>query len=252
MNLFGNSLKYTDKGVIIVSLSLNDAEDDNSPDRILQLTIKDSGKGISSEYLRSNLFTPFSQEDSLSTGVGLGLSIVKAIVNLLNGSIEISSKVGVGTEVSIEIPLLRLAGTSTVESTPSTTASSDSLLTCMQSLQSSHTGRYAFLYGSDSQSRVTSLQGERMRVLQTYVTEWFGLKAAAGSDPTDIVIVDERDLLEMQATGLRNYPTVILCGKSPSRMGARSQPGSITEFVSSTCFRNFSCFSKHFTGSFKE
>lgn len=47
---------------------------------------------------RSNLFTPFSQEDTLATGVGLGLSIVKSIVNMLNGSIDIRSEVGEGTE----------------------------------------------------------------------------------------------------------------------------------------------------------
>lgn len=55
MNLFGNSLKYTEKGVIVVSLTLTDLDDDdggNLEDQVLEITIKDTGKGISSEYLR--------------------------------------------------------------------------------------------------------------------------------------------------------------------------------------------------------
>lgn len=104
MNLFGNSLKYTEKGIIVVSLALSDIDDNDGvrPDeKMLEITVKDTGKGISSEYLKSNVFTPFSQEDTLATGVGLGLSIVKSIVVTLNGTIDIRSRVGVGTEVLV-------------------------------------------------------------------------------------------------------------------------------------------------------
>ena len=134
MNLFGNSLKYTDKGLIVVSLTLQEMKDQDglsSNDTLLEISVKDTGKGISSEYLRSNLFTPFSQEDTLATGVGLGLSIVKSIINTMNGSIEFASKIGQGTEVSVKIPLIRLPGTETAESTPSTATSSGSISTCM-------------------------------------------------------------------------------------------------------------------------
>jgi signal transduction histidine kinase len=61
------------------------------------LTITDTGKGISSDFIRSKLFTPFAQENSLSSGTGLGLSIVRSIVALLEGEIAIKSELGRGT-----------------------------------------------------------------------------------------------------------------------------------------------------------
>ena len=235
MNLFGNSLKYTDKGVISVKLTLSDVDEDSSAhshEKLLEVSIKDTGKGISSEYLRSHLFTPFSQEDTLATGVGLGLSIVKSIVNMLNGTIDIESQVGVGTEVYVRIPLMRLPGTATTESTPSTVTSSGSVSTCMQGLQSDHCGKYAALYVGQNERATSNRNRDRVRVLHTYVTEWFGLKAASRSDPLDLIIVDERDLPELLSTHLRKYPTVVLCGASPLRTESQLQRPSVMEFVS--------------------
>ena len=234
MNLFGNSLKYTEKGVIVVSLTLSDVDDSSAHlhEALLEVGVKDTGKGISSEYLRSHLFTPFSQEDTLATGVGLGLSIVKSIVNMLNGTIDIKSQVGVGTEVYVRIPLTRLPGAATTESTPSTVASSGSISTCMQGLQSDYCGKYVALYVGHNERTTSNRNGDRVRVLHTYVTEWFGLKAASRSDPLDLIIVDERDLSELLSTHLRKYPTVVLCGASPLRSGSQSQKPPVMEFVS--------------------
>ena len=235
MNLFGNSLKYTDRGVIVVSLTLTDADGNSSvqsDEKLLEIIIKDTGKGISSEYLRSHLFTPFSQEDTLATGVGLGLSIVKSIVNMLNGTIDIESQIGVGTEVYVRIPLMRLPGTATTESTPSTVTSSGSVSTCMQGLQSAYCGKYAALYAGNNERAKSKHNRDRVRVLHTYVTEWFGLKAASHSDPIDLIIVDERDLPELLSTHLRSYPTVVLCSASPLRIGSHLQRPPVMEFVS--------------------
>ena len=235
MNLFGNSLKYTDKGLIIVSLTIQEMKGEDgksSNDNLLEINIKDTGKGISSEYLRSNLFTPFSQEDTLATGVGLGLSIVKSIVNTMNGSIDFSSQVGQGTEVSVKIPLMRLPGTETAESTPSTVTSSGSISTCMQGLQADHCGKFAALYRGQDDSDVILYHPERARVLYNYITQWYGLKAASDADPVDIVIVDERDLSKLQYTKLDRCPTVVLCGASRPRMGSRSHNPSAMEYVS--------------------
>jgi len=104
MNLLGNSLKYTSHGYVRIKLEvipMDDLQQSGSPDAIgrscLTLTVTDTGKGISSEFLRSKLFTPFAQENSLSSGTGLGLSIVRSIVTLLEGEIQINSRVGQGT-----------------------------------------------------------------------------------------------------------------------------------------------------------
>ena len=59
MNIFGNALKYISRGKIVVRLSLDrliDAAQEGLDDRMLELQISDSGKGISSEYLRTSLF----------------------------------------------------------------------------------------------------------------------------------------------------------------------------------------------------
>ena len=101
MNLLGNALKYTSHGYVHVNLETTDPDQDNGADAVsrsmVTLTVTDTGKGISSEFLRSKLFTPFTQENSLSNGTGLGLAIVKSIVSLLEGEIAIDSEVGRGT-----------------------------------------------------------------------------------------------------------------------------------------------------------
>lgn len=106
MNLFGNALKYTPKGSILISLTQEPVSTrKKSRRRTIVFTVSDSGQGITSEYLRDRLFTPFSQENQLSSGAGLGLSLVKQIVHGLGGRISVESRVGHGTTVCISIPL---------------------------------------------------------------------------------------------------------------------------------------------------
>jgi len=104
MNILGNALKYTSRGYVKIKLEAIEMDDlqpagpaDSIPRACVTLTITDTGKGISSDFIRSKLFTPFAQENSLSSGTGLGLSIVKSIVALLEGEIAIKSELGRGT-----------------------------------------------------------------------------------------------------------------------------------------------------------
>ena len=108
MNLFGNALKYTSRGSILVSLTQDVVTDGKkSPRRGVTLSVSDSGKGIGADFLRSQLFTSFAQEDHLAAGVGLGLSLVKQIVTSMGGRIGIDSQVGRGTTVRVSLPLRR-------------------------------------------------------------------------------------------------------------------------------------------------
>ncbi|KAL4747977.1 hypothetical protein BDW72DRAFT_162631 [Aspergillus terricola var. indicus] len=116
MNLFGNALKYTQSGYILVSLKSSSpapikgrrlSRGENVETATVTLTVKDTGQGIDKEYLQSNVFKPFSQENPLSPGSGLGLSIVHQTVVSLGGSIDIVSTKGTGTEVKVRVDLPR-------------------------------------------------------------------------------------------------------------------------------------------------
>ena len=98
LNIVGNSVKYTEEGMILIQIE--EAEPAH-----FQCTIKDTGIGMSEEYL-PHVFEDFSREKSGAQtsvkGTGLGLSIVKSLIDLMNGTIEITSKVNYGTITRME------------------------------------------------------------------------------------------------------------------------------------------------------
>lgn len=124
MNIFGNALKYTTTGFILVKLTASpvapakDAVPGGPSDFKVTLTVKDTGIGMSMEYLQNSLFTPFTQENSLAPGNGLGFSIVHHAVLSMGGHIEVSSLRGRGTDVSIEVTLTHMPAQN-AESSPS-------------------------------------------------------------------------------------------------------------------------------------
>ncbi|KAK3656840.1 hypothetical protein LTR56_002821 [Elasticomyces elasticus] len=109
MNLVANALRYTELGYVEVGLEHITAVRAQGLDLPIGehvcLQVNDSGRGISQEYLKHKLFTPFTQENNLSVGTGLGLSIVRQIVESLQGTIDIQSELGVGTRVTVRIPV---------------------------------------------------------------------------------------------------------------------------------------------------
>ncbi|KAE8370584.1 hypothetical protein BDV27DRAFT_119243 [Aspergillus caelatus] len=118
MNLLGNSLKFTSAGFVEVSLSKVVKQSD--PESIYaHLCVTDTGKGIDRVFLRNKLFSPFAQENTLSEGLGLGFSIVRQLVDTMDGHVNVRSEVGVGTQVDIYIPVRRF-----VSDYPSSTSTS--------------------------------------------------------------------------------------------------------------------------------
>ncbi|KAL5341061.1 hypothetical protein BJX70DRAFT_74362 [Aspergillus crustosus] len=113
MNILGNSLKWTKTGFVEVSLSKVRRKRD--PLHVFALlSVTDTGCGIAADFLRHNLFSPFAQENALSEGLGLGLSIVRQLVASLDGHLNVRSEPGVGTHVDIFIPVDLLQQPSTV------------------------------------------------------------------------------------------------------------------------------------------
>jgi hypothetical protein len=103
MNLFGNALKYTESGFIHISLCATQSDLPGKTNVTLQ--IDDSGRGMSKDYMKYELFTPFAQEDHLSVGTGLGLSIARQLVADLGGTIDIQSEKGSGTSAKVSVAL---------------------------------------------------------------------------------------------------------------------------------------------------
>ncbi|KAK1622603.1 hsp90-like protein [Colletotrichum phormii] len=101
MNLFGNALKYTTQGYVLVSLTGQTRSEGTKIDAMIR--VADSGKGMSEEFQQTRLFLPFSQEDSFQPGTGLGLSIVKQIVDSLRGTLEVRSEQDRGTEFDVHL-----------------------------------------------------------------------------------------------------------------------------------------------------
>ena len=102
-NLLSNAVKFTPRGgTITVRVAVVGS--------LLRLTVSDTGKGIEAAYL-SHVFEPFSQEDGSITrsheGIGLGLSIVRSLVELHGGRIRVASEgAGRGATFTVELPFL--------------------------------------------------------------------------------------------------------------------------------------------------
>ncbi|HYX33088.1 MAG TPA: response regulator [Oligoflexus sp.] len=103
-NIVGNAIKFTDHGMISVSIKQTEIEDDRYR---LAFIIRDTGRGISTVQA-TRLFEPFAQADSSTTrrfgGTGLGLVLSKKLANTLGGDVELSSSIpGVGSEFTVTI-----------------------------------------------------------------------------------------------------------------------------------------------------
>jgi PAS domain S-box-containing protein len=97
VNLLGNAVKFTEKGKISLSVSL---EEEGKQTALLRFEIKDTGVGIAPDAI-SRIFSAFAQEDGSTTrqygGTGLGLAIVSQLVSMMGGQIEAESVQGKGS-----------------------------------------------------------------------------------------------------------------------------------------------------------
>ncbi|MBD2189397.1 response regulator [Pseudanabaena mucicola] len=109
INLLNNAVKFTaEGGQITLGVSLiSQSEDLQNTQNYLQISIADTGIGISPENI-NKLFQPFIQVDSALNrkyeGTGLGLALVKQIVELHGGTVELTSELGVGSCFTFILP----------------------------------------------------------------------------------------------------------------------------------------------------
>ena len=106
LNIYGNCIKYNRPGGKITTIV--QAYSDNAKNIChYRWIITDTGVGMSEEFLK-HIFEPFAQEKSdarsVYQGTGLGMAIVKGLIEQMGGSISVTSEVGVGSEFIIDIP----------------------------------------------------------------------------------------------------------------------------------------------------
>jgi two-component system CheB/CheR fusion protein len=226
-NVVGNALKYTDAGGVTVRGALN-ADG-------LTLCIEDTGIGIPEDKI-TRIFDEYYQVDTHGAkrmGVGLGLAIVKEVARLLDYSVEISSELGVGTRVRIQVPVRALVAgalTPTREAPPAAAAATQ------------HRGRLLLVEDHEGVRRATELflRFEGYEILSAAsAAEAIALFAQAQRE--DVFIADYH--LDAQHTGLdllfrlrerlgTDAPGVILSGDLPSVLRSLKEPIRNCRFLS--------------------
>lgn len=200
MNLIGNSLKFTSGGFVHVALREVQTTDTHV---IIELSVTDTGKGISRAFLEQQLFHPFTQENHLGPGTGLGLSIVNSIVQspAVNGKIDVWSTLGQGTEIRVTCDL---------ELCPDSEAEGPIY---KPYLNVRHERSIAFRGFSASSRGASDLKD----VMRTYFEDWwrFNVKLISDEDEDDdfdLVLVNEdfSVLAELAQREIALLPPVIL------------------------------------------
>lgn len=106
INLLDNSIKYNKRGGSVTFSSQTKPLDNGRA--LFCFSVSDTGIGMAPEFLK-HIYEPFAQEGddarSKFQGTGMGMPIVKSLIELMGGTIEISSEVGVGSTFNVQIPL---------------------------------------------------------------------------------------------------------------------------------------------------
>lgn len=107
VNLVSNASKYTpERGSIRVELAQYPADKPNQA--LYKISVIDNGMGMSEDFVKK-IFSPFERANNSTVskiqGTGLGMSITKSIVDLANGTIDVKSKLGEGTEIIVAVTL---------------------------------------------------------------------------------------------------------------------------------------------------
>ena len=106
-NLLSNSFKYTNEGTVKLYVKVENNAGENGDDYILIFTVEDTGLGMTPGEV-AILFEEYTRFDSEVNhkveGTGLGMSITRRLIQMMNGEIQIESEKGVGTAITVRLP----------------------------------------------------------------------------------------------------------------------------------------------------
>ncbi|ROW08781.1 hypothetical protein VMCG_02899 [Cytospora schulzeri] len=236
MNLLGNSLKFTTKGYIWISLRQKELPTRNGQQQTkVVLMVSDSGKGIGDEYLQNDLFSPFKQEDPLAPGTGLGLSLVRQISSTMGGSVTVTSQLGRGTTARVTLPLSRALQDVTDDGVHR------ELLERLRGLSLCLRGFNRFHQRVVEETLEHPSQVSEAAVMETLCREWLGLQiipaSAVEREHPDIFLYNEAAFTDLDGRAISerlNIPAVVICRDAlTAHTYAKSAEKSwVTEFIS--------------------
>lgn len=201
-NLFNNSLKYTSSGFIQVKLDSEPLPSkEHGGSSKVTLTVTDSGKGMSKEYLEKSLFTPFAQEDPMQPGTGLGLAIISAIIKSMGGKIAVESEQGKGTKTTVTLTMMHTpVKEEEVDRSVITSAAKKT-----QGLRIGFIGFDADSYEKEPEPEIRSPQNAEHRFMASFhrmCQNWFGMdmQITQGLDQSgvDVLLTTEKGLEQVQ------------------------------------------------------
>jgi hypothetical protein len=248
INLVTNALKYTPSGYIRVSLTQKPrAGSRRHFDAIL--TVSDTGKGMSKDFLENQLFRDFTQEDTLADGIGLGMHMVGRILHAIGGSIVVESDQHgdqAGTSITVTVPLEHGQGARN---------SGDDEIT---SLRGSLAGLKAGIFSHEtslfpSESRETKLQSAASAMTVASIEDncrYLGLQSQKGeSADCDLTFYMEEDFERSRDAGkigsntkLKGKPCIVICRSTPLAKTLKAlrskditRTGRVVEYVGLPC-----------------
>jgi signal transduction histidine kinase/CheY-like chemotaxis protein len=232
-NITGNAMKYTESGWVRIRLRTEDI--DGPPDEygnrraMVKISISDSGKGISRSFLKTKLFTPFSQENPLASGAGLGMSIVRQIVGAMDGKIDVKSQVGKGTKVTVQVPMI-------FRPKPSANLEINNIKLRGLSMKARIIGFEAPM--DVKQSKVEAANYLRDSVIR-YTRDYLGFQVQEEREPIDpdVLIVNELTIANLREINQlrREIPVILVCRHPPMDGGAAKLSSRISTFIRKPC-----------------
>lgn len=170
MNLVGNALKFTSTGTIVVDLESKANEDASRVN--VRINVIDSGIGMTEYFMKHHLFAPFRQGNPFSPGVGLGMSVLKHMVSSLDGDLKISSTVGEGTAVGVDL-------TFAASENPHDGIPAD-LTSILSRLKGKHLVLLDFGVLKDKKPKDAVVQ--RVVAIESVATNWLDMRVSRSSD----------------------------------------------------------------------